>query len=86
MDELVFDTTNLVFDIETEINSTSSDKDLILMVGFVEEDGMCLVRSYPGLKAGGSIVFQFDPTAAPFRLHSCSPTTTVLSSKSSSCK
>ena len=48
MDELVFDTTNLVFDIETEINSTSSDKEVISMVGFMEEDRMCLVRFLPG--------------------------------------
>ena len=54
--QLAVNTTYLVFDIDKETNSISSNRQSISMVGCVEEDRMCLVRSHAVLKANGSMV------------------------------
>ena len=55
VDQFAFDTTNLVFDRET--NSIWSNRESSISIGgCVEENGICLVRSQPVLMANGSMV------------------------------
>ena len=54
--ELAFETSNFAFDTEKEINSISPNRELISMVGCMEEVRIRLVRSHHVLKANGSIV------------------------------